>query len=369
MASDIPIYLVPRESYSHLASLLLPHIAQTLVLLRHLQWSHAPPQASIYTTFPFVDPNGVSITTLPRTFCAARFDRSAFRGQNLYIFSSLELDLSAAKSPLTPTDKLHATAQLLALLAHLHRIDNPFYDFAIPSATIREADTGMQGSITDRILVGSLHSSTAQLLEQHGLIHPGAHAYNKYVLAYNPTGTLPPLPEGIAYTTITAANYNLVMANNSLIRDPQTFANCPTAAIRLVSRKGSGSGVENEGQEGKGGEGELIAWAFLTGYGSVRSLHVQPEYRGRGLARKVVLKLLEDAWPAEFVSAAGGERSEPCEERERIFHTDIDPENEASIRTFVPVGGVMARSQRYWVDVDLAGAEGALEMLMNRGGG
>ncbi|KAL8846159.1 MAG: hypothetical protein Q9221_008739, partial [Calogaya cf. arnoldii] len=54
------------------------------------------------------------------------------------------------------------------------------------------------------------------------------------------------------------------------------------------------------------GEGELVAWVFLSSDGSLGSLFVELEHRGKGLARAVVGRLLVD-------SREEGE----CEERER----------------------------------------------------
>lgn len=42
------------------------------------------------------------------------------------------------------------------------------------------------------------------------------------------------------------------------------------------------------------GEGELVAWAFLGTDGSLTSLHVEPQHRGRGLAKAVTRKLMRD---------------------------------------------------------------------------
>ena len=45
--------------------------------------------------------------------------------------------------------------------------------------------------------------------------------------------------------------------------------------------------------EGEVGQGDLVAWAFLSSDGSLSSLHVQPAHRGKGVAKAVCRRLCE----------------------------------------------------------------------------
>jgi len=359
--ADAAVHLIPPSQYPHLISLLLPHLPSSVILIRHLQWQHQSPTANIYITFLITTTPGTSGIALPRTFAIARLDRAAFRGTGLYIHSSLEV---TTLSPFTPAETSFAKAAVLNLCSHLHQIDPPSSSSAI-----------------DVMFAGDLHTTTAHLLLQHNLIaaltdanpnnSPGP--YNKYVIRYSRASSLPSLPVGLDYTTMTPADYALVMQENKLIRSVKTFDNTPTAAIRLVDsaafmqgqKKGVSSTSPNMLDTLIPHEGQIIAWAIITSYGSIRTLHVQPAFRGLGLARKVVLKLLQDSWPAEFVAGAedvGGER----EATSLVFSTDIDPENQASIRTFAPVGELLQVNPCYWVEVDLGAAEKALKTLSSR---
>lgn len=351
--TDTSVHLLPPSQYPRLISLLLPHLASSIILIRHLQWQHQSPTASIFTTFPITETSDTSDTTLPRTFAIARFDRSAFRGTGLYIQSSLELTTLA---PFTPTEEAAATSTLLDLCARLHQIDKP-----------------SSSSATDIMFIGHLHTTTAHLLLQHNLISaltssnpsdsPGP--YNKFIIRYTHTSSLPSLPAGLGYTTITPTDYALVMRENKLIRSVKTFENTPTAAIRLtdattfLQRPQASNSTPNTTNEIKSYENQIVAWAIITSYGSIRTLHVQPAFRGLALARKVVLKLLEDSWPDEFTQDTGKAEDTNVV----VFSTDIDPENQASIRTFAPVGELLQVNPCYWVEVDLAAAEKALKMF------
>jgi len=155
------------------------------------------------------------------------------------------------------------------------------------------------------------------------------------------------------------------MRENKLIRSVKTFENTPTAAIRLtdattfLQRPQASNSTPNTTNEIKSYENQIVAWAIITSYGSIRTLHVQPAFRGLALARKVVLKLLEDSWPDEFTQDTGKAEDTNVV----VFSTDIDPENQASIRTFAPVGELLQVNPCYWVEVDLAAAEKALKMF------
>jgi len=148
------------------------------------------------------------------------------------------------------------------------------------------------------------------------------------------------------------------MQENPLVRDVSVLAGCETAAIRFVGDDGAG----HDGEATNGNEiqpGKMVAWVFLTGYGSVRSLHTQPAWRQKGLARKVVQLLLERNWPTEFVSMDGKGEADQA----RVFHVDVDAKNEASIRTFAVLGQQLRMEECYWVNCDLAQASAALQSL------
>jgi ribosomal protein S18 acetylase RimI-like enzyme len=348
--SSLPhIHEIPTTSYAHLSNLLLPHLATSLYAIRILQWPYNPPSATFFTSFPLTDPTtNEPISTLPRVFCFARFDREAFRGVGLYIHSSLEM---SSDLRMTSDEAEEGTRQLLALCHALHMHNRP---------------KGSENtSPQDTHFAGHLHSSLAHLLQQHAIIPADtalngsdAGPYNKYVYSFTPRGSLPSLPAGLEYSTITPADYALVMSQNKLIRDIRTFKDCPTAAVRFAGNS-SCAGKVPAAADAQTKKGDLVAWTFMTGYGSVRSLHTMPSFRRLGLARAVVLKLLEDEWPADFTSGDGRAVSN----RERVFHADIDPKNEASIRTFQALGPCLGVSPCYWVGVDLGRAGDAMGML------
>ena len=345
--AETPVYLIPPSEYGKLASLFFPQITTAVYFIRSLQWQHTSPTSSIYATFPLTN------TTLPRTFCVARIDRAGPPGLNLYIHSSLERPPPSHAQPLSPSETDLAIRQLFATLATLHRTAGSTTPISKEAAP------------TDPVFAGHLHTTTAHLLSTglDPVIPPSSlalpsHPYNKYIFSYRPTGTLPTLPSYLEYSTITPKDYALVMQENALVRNASVLAGCETAAIRFVG------GVDASSDGGVLPEtttqpGEMVAWVFMTGYGSVRSLHTQPAWRQKGLARKVVQLLLERSWPTEFENM--DENGE--EDQAHVFHVDIDAKNEASIRTFAVLGQQLRMEECYWVNCDLAKAEGALQAL------
>lgn len=89
-----------------------------------------------------------------------------------------------------------------------------------------------------------------------------------------------------------------VISRTDTPRTEETLARLGCLALRY--RAPSAGDAEKTRAEGEGkregGEekGELIAWAFLGVDCSLSSLHVEPQHRGKGLAKSVTRKLFEE---------------------------------------------------------------------------
>ncbi|KAF2754253.1 hypothetical protein EJ05DRAFT_153689 [Pseudovirgaria hyperparasitica] len=74
-------------------------------------------------------------------------------------------------------------------------------------------------------------------------------------------------------------------------------------------------GTKESGQEHSS---EAVAWAFLGYDGSLSSMHVEPEYRGKGIAKTLAAKLFreypeEDGWALAYVGVGNRESEAVCE--------------------------------------------------------
>ncbi|OAA61235.1 gcn5-related n-acetyltransferase [Niveomyces insectorum RCEF 264] len=101
------------------------------------------------------------------------------------------------------------------------------------------------------------------------------------------TATAAPPPLSTLYwDVVRPGDVALVMARTSIPRSAATLLSLPSVALR----DGSGGGGRGEHQHNI--NGTLQAWAFLGVDGSLWSLHCEPAYRGRGLAKTLAARLL-----------------------------------------------------------------------------
>ena len=194
------------------------------------------------------------------------------------------------------------------------------------------------------VLIGAVHELTAQLLVDIGVIALGFDigpeiANNKWVfdlLAPPPVsdsseaGKHRLLPQRMWWGEIQRRHYPLVRSRTAIPRQDRTLVMLPSVAI-----------YPDDPERDVGLD--PIAWAFLGVDDSVTTLHVQPEYRGRGLAKAVMKRLWDDA------SKKSGETT--SERTERWAHADVLVGNDASNGLCKSLGGKLAYVD-YWVRID-----------------
>ncbi|KAH8173003.1 hypothetical protein LIA77_07258 [Sarocladium implicatum] len=199
-------------------------------------------------------------------------------------------------------------------------------------------------------LAGNVHTTVAALLAEHGLIVRGSQPYGHYVYpavaeteGRIPDGSSEGLPDGLIWSTIQPSDHADVMAVNKIVRSAATIAHLPSAAIRKVVPKDDGS------------PGKAVAFGFASGDGSLRTLHVDPEYRRMGLAKAVVRRLLSTgvfAPPRSGPFSPDEDVYKEMEEPHPLAFTSVEKSNVASIKTFEGVKAVWSWDV-YWIWVDL----------------
>ncbi|KAK3051694.1 hypothetical protein LTS18_012393 [Coniosporium uncinatum] len=129
----------------------------------------------------------------------------------------------------------------------------------------------------------------------------------------------------------------------------------PEAALSPVRRQG-GRGGEAGGEAEQAADGMPIAWAFLGPDASLSALHVEPKFRGKGLAKAVAVKLWEEGmgWFDENEARDG--------EEGWLVSSDVSPDNKESTGLCRSLSGE-AGWEVYWLRVDLSrlGKEGGSE--------
>lgn len=180
------------------------------------------------------------------------------------------------------------------------------------------------------MLFGAIHSSTAELLERMGVVKnvfgEGAALVSNHTYVFTRAG-LPEsrleLPEGLRWGELRREHFGLVRSRTVIPRQEKTLAVLRNLAI-FDERTGM-----------------PIAWAFIQLDGSLSTLHVEEDWRGRGLAKMIVIKLFEE------------KMSELWEDDvEEWAHGYVIEGNKASCGVCEAVGG-RREWNAFWVRIDL----------------
>ncbi|EJD52868.1 hypothetical protein AURDEDRAFT_181369 [Auricularia subglabra TFB-10046 SS5] len=345
--SLLPIYEHNSSPEKTLLPRLHAHLPYPLPVYRRVQFPLHGEHMHVLATFRPAESNQNDDHDLNTCIGAAYIDRSRRPETDAWIFLSWD---NPAHAPPVGTCTCET---LLASLLHHVATTIPFP----PLSTDEEADalaavaadgTGATAAqfhthsanaaayLTDLheraiLKVGALHARSAPVLDARGWLRrdkPGLqYAYRKYVFpASSPAADDPPPPEGLRWGAIRRdEDISLARSRTAIPRRHRTLKLLPSAALFPV-----------EGGE----DAQPVAWAFLGPDGSLISLHVEPAYRGRGLAKAVGRRVLHDG-VARFGDALGG-----------LAHADVAVENAESNGVCRSLGGAEGWTV-YWVRVDL----------------
>lgn len=350
---------------------LLPH---SLPLYRRLQFQHRTPASRVLASFPPAPPDApnASHAPAPRCFSAAFVDRSARPGTEAWLFLSSEAPGRCHGPPATLADPPGGDAQAgrrpserddvgcegcaAALLAVMRGISElppppPPPPPSVEPAGLEAAAPAYVAHLADpeTVLVGALHGSPARVLARHGCVRrelPGLEMpYRKFVFegAGLPACGLPGNEgdgrgQGLKWGVVRGRDFALVRSRSVIPRTDAALALLPSVAVFSQPREGEEGEEEDDG-------GRPIAWAFLGLDASLTSLHVEPEWRGRGLAKAVAVKLFRDEMGS--FRGVGGEG-----EMDGLKHADVALDNHESTGVCVSLGGKGAWDL-YWVRVSL----------------
>lgn len=180
----------------------------------------------------------------------------------------------------------------------------------------------------DIMLLGAIHEKTAQVLAREGFIirsfpRAGMVPNHMYTFAVDtlPNTVSTTLPEDLRWGTLSRQHFALVRVRTQIPRQDKTLAVLPNVAI-----------FEAEGP---------VAWAFVGLDGSLSTLHVEPEYRGKGLAKAVMAKLFKEKMDLFWEEGV-----------ERVAHDYVIKGNEASVGVSKSMGG-KSEWEVFWCRMDL----------------
>ncbi|KAE8145314.1 hypothetical protein BDV25DRAFT_164932 [Aspergillus avenaceus] len=355
-----------------LITLLKSHLPHSVPLLRRLQHGLAYPSSTsrILTTF-----SGADAPVSP--WLAAHVDLFTGGETQIVIYSSLEAQTT---SPFTERDGVstllappeilgQARAQLLTLLSHIKAELLPVYLSSIqpvgptpnsssPVLNPASSQPGLIPPPPGAFFIGNLHTGLFSLLKASGeYSHPDPvpglriHRFNnppyvKYLFRghqfVSPGSASAPLPAGYRFTDKTGRlgvqshHLDLIRSRTSIPRSRETLNKLPGAPIysdRETQPHPSDSSGAADNPHDRSAVGEMpIAWAFLGVDGSLATLHVEPEYRGQGLAMAVAQEAMR------LGMAEGGIWRDHGEEGEVWVHTNALESNIASRRVMEKLG-------------------------------
>ncbi|KAK5135389.1 hypothetical protein LTR08_005331 [Meristemomyces frigidus] len=202
------------------------------------------------------------------------------------------------------------------------------------------ADHAANASI---MLWGAVHESTFHVLQRLALLSPEHKAVEEpnhtfiFDIAALPPPQTSPLPEGLRWAAVRGADFALVKSRTQIPRQTRTMAVLPSLALYPAPTPAADG-------DGDVAEAAPIAWAFIGLDSSLTTLHVEPAYRGQGLAKLLSAKIFREGMAH--------------------FHTDDEAVDRMALG-FVQVGNKasegMCRSlggkadwRAYWLRVDLS---------------
>jgi GNAT superfamily N-acetyltransferase len=157
---------------------------------------------------------------------------------------------------------------------------------------------------------------------------PGVNAtLNKFLFKIKDLPDVKELPEGLRWGEMREKDLPVVQARTSI----------PRATRTLMSLKSKG--VFEEATD------RAVAWTFLGLDGSLTTLHTEPEWRGKGIAKAVAARIIRECAPGLAVDDEGNAWS----------HADVYVGNVQSESVCRSLGG-KATWKHYWVRIDLTKA-------------
>ncbi|KAF2498633.1 hypothetical protein BU16DRAFT_524724 [Lophium mytilinum] len=338
------------------------YLPYSIPLYRRIQAQIQSPTAHVLATFPPAEQESSTAPQWPKCFAACFFDRSSRPETEMWVFVSGEVpehashgveSASQGSDETENAEKLSCptcTSLFLSTLRHAStfplppiRPENQKHLDLAATATSLQSFKGLSLSIEDVppvaylthlliptvLTLGTLNSKLLPVLTERHLVReefPGLNApCGKFILKVSSTPTPKPLPEGLRWGEVRAQDIATVQAGTAI----------PRAAATLLQLKSLAVFPSNSEKP--------IAWVFLGHDGSLSSLHVKPEFRGRGIAKSLASKLFRDN-----VSNT----AEDEENQDDWAHADVYQGNVQSESVCKSLGGKPWWTV-YWVRLDL----------------
>jgi hypothetical protein len=181
------------------------------------------------------------------------------------------------------------------------------------------------------VTLGACHHAIVQICRSAGVLRsefPGVDAeLNKFLFKISDLPKTRELPEGLRWGEMREQDLPTVQSRTSI----------PRATRTLLSMKSLGVFEEESDR--------AVAWTFIGLDGSLTTLHTEPEYRGKGIAKAVAAKIISENASGLAVDDDGNAWS----------HADVYVDNVQSESVCRSLGG-KAMWKHFWVRIDLGRA-------------
>ncbi|KAL4791546.1 hypothetical protein BDV19DRAFT_370362 [Aspergillus venezuelensis] len=361
---------VHRAPYTSLIGCLATQLPNSGPLLRRIQYEARHPTTTAQVLASFPDGEGLSTSVeTGKTWLTAFVDVFCGLETQVYVFSCLE---TKAKDTVTAQESDIAKGQLLDLFTYIRRNLTPEYleylsSQLAPSVPVEEEEgvakipahptTSVLLGSANEIVVGLLVELDAETKKKEFYIHRGQHHfYAKYCFPSSAFENITSNAsdgfswEEAGYTFIDSngvagiqeQHIPLVKKRTNIPRSKETLL--AMGGVALYHRPISLPNPNSAGEE------EMpIAWAFLGFDGSLCTLHVEAEHRGKGLGGVVGKEVMKRGGNVfGSLASEGGYEGEVQD----WFFADVSIENTASRRVMEKMGGE-ARWNVAWVVVEV----------------
>ncbi|KAF2161952.1 hypothetical protein M409DRAFT_69461 [Zasmidium cellare ATCC 36951] len=332
-----------KTTISNALALLRPYLPTSIPLYRRLQFGRFFPDSRLLTNLPNLERRPGEGDEWILTF----IDRTPRPETECWIFASWE----TSPSPSTPQNEGIQNALMTSLFHKIRSLPLPpsihsqsllTNDAEKDHTNTSRADYAAHIQSPDILLCGAVHEAIIPALQRTGLIKQvflaGLVPNHAFVFRLDEEplrvllerdGEVEGLPEGLRWGELEGRHFGLVRSRTQIPRQEATLAVLPNVGIFPSTNDGEG-------------DGEPVAWAFVGVDGSLSTLHVEPEWRGKGLAKRVTAKLFGDKMGRFWEDGVP-----------RFAHDYVIKGNTASVGVGSSIGG-RSDWDVYWVRVDLS---------------
>lgn len=331
------------------------HLPSSLPILRRIQYDCAHPRPTAYYVASANIAQSSTDPKIEEPWIVAYINLFSGHETQVWIYSSLEAEVPPVEhtihsdngedisdfSSISPERQDIARKQIWSLLQFIHSDLMPEYMAHLSNSENQPKPVSEQQQKIKvipkhnppSVLLGSLHTGLIKLLTSNNSylnaqFRPGlkVHRYDslpyvKYIFAPDvfQTGSdekSNPLPEGYHYGSegLKAEHVDLVKSRTHIPREEETLLAMPSVVVYHHTHR------------------EVpIAWGFLAFDGSLATLHVEPEHRGKGIAATLSREIMRRGMGSGVYGSNSKELG--------YAHADVARDNVASRKVMEKVGG------------------------------